>query len=225
MKQTITTDTVKKFTQMDYSTLNDYIHELGQQKSLITKPELIAAGASKDAIARLVETGVLELVTQGIYMPENADFGERHSEVEVVTRFPNTVICLDNALNYYRLTTVRNFKVWIAYLKGTPKPVDPRLPIEAIPMTEPGYSRGIETHIIEGLPVKIYSQAKTIADCFTYEHLVGIDVAVEAFQQAVHENRCKVSSILSYIETSDLKTYVLQELQSCIEQATATTIV
>jgi len=38
------------------------------------------------------------------------------------------------------------------------------------------------THTIEGVPVRVYSAAKTIADCFKYRHKIGIDVAIEALR-------------------------------------------
>ena len=214
---------VKTSFQMNYSAFSNYIYELGRQKSLITEPELIAAGASKDAVARLVKTGVLELVTQGIYMPENADFGEHHTRVEVATRFPDTVLCLASALSFYRLTTQMPRLVWIAYQEKTLRPVEPKLPIEAIPMSEPGFSRGIETHIIEGLPVRIYSQAKTIADCFTYEHHIGIDVAVEALDQAIREERLQISQVLDYIEPEKLNSNTAKNLDERIKYLSVTT--
>ncbi|MGL6342780.1 MAG: type IV toxin-antitoxin system AbiEi family antitoxin domain-containing protein [Waterburya sp.] len=199
--------------------LKSIVAQLGETKSILTETELLATGASKTQIDELVSLGVLYPSAQGIYMPENADFGERHSEVEVATRFPNAVICLTNALNFYQVTTQRASKVWIAYPEGTPEPIEPKLPIKTISMSELRFSQGIEIYQIEGLPVKIYNLAKTIADCFIYQDEVGTDVAIEAFLQAIEEKLCTVSSILSYIDNRQINSYAQQDLIECIQQA------
>jgi predicted transcriptional regulator of viral defense system len=41
---------------------------------------------------------------------------------------------------------------------------------------------GIETHRIEGVRVRVYGQAKTVADCFKFRNKIGLDVAVEALR-------------------------------------------
>jgi hypothetical protein len=40
----------------------------------------------------------------------------------------------------------------------------------------------VEEHRIEGVIVKVYSPAKTIADCFKYRSKIGLDVALEALR-------------------------------------------
>ena len=37
-------------------------------------------------------------------------------------------------------------------------------------------------HTIDGVPVKIYSPEKTIADCFKYRNKIGLDVAIESLR-------------------------------------------
>jgi predicted transcriptional regulator of viral defense system len=41
---------------------------------------------------------------------------------------------------------------------------------------------GIDVAAIDGVPVRIYSPEKTIADCFKYRNKIGIDVAIEALR-------------------------------------------
>lgn len=204
---------------MNTQELKALVYRLGEHKSVLTAAELLESGANLSSINKLVETGILYPSAEGIYMPENADFGERHSEVEVTTRFPNTVICLDNALNFHNLTTQRARKVWAAYRADSQEPIDRKLPIYSVRMSDPGFSCGIETHIIEGLPVKVYSQAKTVADCFNYQELTGIDVAVEAFEQAIREKRCTVLEITDYIEIDNLDIHTARELERCVNKA------
>ncbi len=47
----------------------------------------------------------------------------------------------------------------------------------------------METHTIEGRPVKIYGLAKTVADCFKYRNKIGLDVALEALREGWQARR------------------------------------
>ena len=43
-------------------------------------------------------------------------------------------------------------------------------------------TEGVEAHGQEGVELRVYSPAKTVADCFKYRNKVGIDVAVETLR-------------------------------------------
>ena len=188
----------------------------------MTEAEIKETGATESQIEKLVSSGVLYPSAKGIYMPENADFAERHTEVEVAVRFPEAVICLINALNFHRVTTQRAMKVWIAVKYGSPEPIEPLLPIKFVYMPQPEFSQGIEIHHLEGIPVKIYNIAKTVADCFIYEHEVGIDVAVEAFNQVIRQRRCMVEEIKKYTKNRPMRDYVVPYFSECIDTASKT---
>jgi predicted transcriptional regulator of viral defense system len=46
------------------------------------------------------------------------------------------------------------------------------------------WSQGIERHQLEGHAVRIYSLARTVADCFRFRNAIGLDVALEALKDA-----------------------------------------
>jgi hypothetical protein len=50
-------------------------------------------------------------------------------------------------------------------------------------------TEGIETHTIEGVAVRVYSAAKTGADCLKYRNKVGIDIAVESLKDFTLRHR------------------------------------
>jgi hypothetical protein len=47
----------------------------------------------------------------------------------------------------------------------------------------------IEVHRVEGVAIRVYSAAKTVADCFKYRNRVGIDLAVEALRDFSRRHR------------------------------------
>jgi predicted transcriptional regulator of viral defense system len=56
-------------------------------------------------------------------------------------------------------------------------------------------AEGIETHLIEAVPVRIYSPAKTVADCFKYRNKIGMDVAIEALRDALRKRKATIDEI------------------------------
>ncbi len=49
---------------------------------------------------------------------------------------------------------------------------------------------GVEEKVIEGVPVRFYNPAKTVADCFKYRNKIGLDVALEALKECLRERKC-----------------------------------
>ena len=46
------------------------------------------------------------------------------------------------------------------------------------------YTDGIQTVIEHGVPIRVYSAAKTVTDCFKFRNKIGLDVALEALKDA-----------------------------------------
>jgi hypothetical protein len=51
------------------------------------------------------------------------------------------------------------------------------------------HKQGVGEREIEGVPVRITSPAKTIADCFRYRRRVGLDVAIAALRDYLDRAR------------------------------------
>ena len=70
--------------------------------------------------------------------------------------------------------------------------------LRVVKLTEPFYSAGIEQHEIEGVQVKIYSAAKTVADCFRMRSKVGNDTAVEALRDGWRERKFTLDELMHF---------------------------
>ncbi len=55
---------------------------------------------------------------------------------------------------------------------------------------DPLITAGVETHQVEGVEIRVYSPAKTVADCFKFHRKIGQDVALEALRDCRQEGRC-----------------------------------
>ena len=59
-------------------------------------------------------------------------------------------------------------------------------------------TEGIEEHQIEGIMVKAYNPAKTVADCFKYRNKIGLDVAIEALRDSRSQRKCTHDELWHY---------------------------
>jgi predicted transcriptional regulator of viral defense system len=55
----------------------------------------------------------------------------------------------------------------------------------------------MESHLIEGVQVRVTTPARTVADCFKFKNRVGLDVALEALREARRMKRCTIDEILT----------------------------
>jgi len=71
-------------------------------------------------------------------------------------------------------------------------------PLSVHRFSEPAFSSGIEEHIIDGVPVNIYSPEKTLADCFKFRNTIGMDVVLEALKLTTARKQFDLEALLSY---------------------------
>jgi predicted transcriptional regulator of viral defense system len=160
-----------------------------RQLGIARAAELEAQGIPRGLIYELLRKGLIERQARGIYVASRHPITAEHTLAQVAKRVPGGVLCLLTALRFHELTTQAPAEVWIALSEKARKPrLDyPRLRVarfSGLALTE-----GIETHRLEHVDVRVYSAAKTVADCFKYRNKVGIDVAVEALRDFSRRHR------------------------------------
>ena len=57
------------------------------------------------------------------------------------------------------------------------------------------FDQGIERHRLEGHVVRVYSLARTVADCFRFRNTIGLDVALEALKEAWRSGRLNLDEL------------------------------
>ena len=58
------------------------------------------------------------------------------------------------------------------------------------------FGLGVETHLVEGLPIRVYGLARTVADCFRMRNKIGFDIAMEALLEALRSRKVTRDQIL-----------------------------
>jgi predicted transcriptional regulator of viral defense system len=113
---------------------------------------------------------------------------------EIARAVPSSVVALISALAFHQIGTAMAYEHWIAIPEGSWEPQGYE-GLRTTRFAEPYYSAGVEEHVIEGVPVKIYSPAKTVADCFKMRSKIGFDVAIEALRDGWRQRRFSMDEI------------------------------
>lgn len=145
--------------------------------------DLENAGIKRSQIKRLLELGVIERVSRGLYRAPDYNYSSNENLVEVGRRIPSGIVCLLSALRFHGLTTQNPVEVWLAIEQKAWRPKLDYPPLRFIYMSGMAYSEGVEEHEIDGISVRVFSAAKTVADCFKFRNKIGIDVAIEAVKE------------------------------------------
>jgi len=153
-----------------------------ESRGIARSKHLEQAGVSRTQIQRLVERGVIERVGWGLYRDPKAPQSERADLAEVARLVPGGVVCLLSALRFHGLTTQNPFQVWVAIDRKAWRPQVDHPPLRFAFLSGPSLTEGVEEHPVDGVTVRVYSAAKTVADCFKFRNKLGIDVAVEALR-------------------------------------------
>lgn len=159
--------------------------------------ELRKMGISATTISRSVEAGDVLRIGRGLYQAADAETDLHMNLSEVAKRAPKAVICLLSALAFHGLTDQLPRKVWFAIGAKDWTPKIPYPPIRMVRFREPYYSEGIETHVIGGTKVKVYSIPKSIADAFRNPKLVDRSVAIECLRSALEQRRARPGDLMS----------------------------
>ena len=171
------------------------IIELAGQMGLIRPRDVEAIGIQREYLLRLYRNGNLVRLGRGLYALPGAQTSASLSLAEVSKRAPNAVICLISALEFHNLTTQLPGSVWIAIENKGWKPKFQYPPLEIVRVSGTAFTFGVEEHEVDRVTVKIYSPAKTVADCFKFRNKVGIDVALEALQQTWRQRKATMDEL------------------------------
>ena len=116
----------------------------------------------------------------------------------VAIKVPQAVFCLLSALQFHELTTQLPRQIWIAMPRGSHIPKIDYPPVKMIQFTGEAYAEGVEIYERDQVKLRVYSVAKTIADCFKHRNKIGLDVAIEALRDARARKKTSANDLWHY---------------------------
>lgn len=180
---------------MLHDTHTQRVLDLATRRGLLRANDLDDIGSPRAVLTRLAESGLIERVARGLYRLPDAQVSELESLGTIATKAPQAVFCLLTALQFHELTTQLPRQVWIAMPRGSHTPRIEYAPVKMVQFTGEAYSAGVDEVERDGIKLRVYSAAKTVADCFKHRNKIGLDVALEALKDARSRNKASVDDI------------------------------
>ncbi|HAC33941.1 MAG TPA: transcriptional regulator [Gammaproteobacteria bacterium] len=174
------------------------ILDLAAERGLIRPRDLTERGLPTVALTRLVRQGRLQRVGRGLYALPDRPVSEHNALAEVAHKHPQAIVCLLSALRFHDLTTQSPFEVWLAIPNKARAPKMDYPPLRIVRFSGEALNVGVEDHVIDGVPVRVTSVARTVADCFKFRNKIGLDVALEALQEAWRAKRVSMDKLWQY---------------------------
>ncbi len=174
---------------------SDDILELARRRHVLRAVDVREHGASPQLLIRLHQAGRLQRFSRGLYGLPDAAITEHQTRIEVCQRVPKAVLCLLSALQFHEMGTQLPHEVWIALPEGTHAPALDYPPLRVARLRGAAYTEGIQTVTEHGPPIRVYSAAKTVTDCFKFRHKIGLDVALEALQDAWRQRKVTMDEL------------------------------
>jgi predicted transcriptional regulator of viral defense system len=174
------------------------ILRLAKTHALLRARDLSGQSIPTSVLGRLVSAGKLERVGRGVYSLPGRPITEFRSLAEAALWAPQGVVCLLSALRMHGIGTQAPSEVWLAIPKNLPLPRFDQPALRAVRMSGPALAEGIEERKIEGVTVRVFNAAKTVADCFKYRNKIGIDVALEALRDGWSQKKFRMDDLWRY---------------------------
>jgi predicted transcriptional regulator of viral defense system len=190
------------------------LHELFENSTVIRSRDFVKAGYSRIFLTRAVKAGWIKRIAPGLYSLPGFRQGEHGDLVLVASKSPEIVICLLSALRFHELTTQTPFDIWIAIENKSHPPRIEYPKLRVFRFAPASLEQGIEVRVIDGVPIRITSIEKTIADCFKFRSKVGVAVAMEALREAHTSKRLNQNELWKYAKIDRVANIILPYLEA-----------
>jgi len=169
-----------------------------EERGLVRSRDLTAAQIPRATLMRLVRTGRLKQVARGLYALPDQPLSRQHSLAEVAARSSRGVFCLLTALRFHKITTPSTDAIWLAIPNKARAPGSDHPPLRVLRFSGAALTEGVEQHVIDGVTIRVYSVAKTVADCFKFRDRIGLDVALEALRKSRRQGLVSTNDLWHY---------------------------
>lgn len=176
--------------------------------------DILKAEYHPDIIKRLEKDGLINKFARGYYRLASYKKSPYPDIVDASLQVPRGVICLISALSYHEATNEIPGQVDMAIPAGSRAGKIEYPPVNYYRFSPEAWKAGVEEHDIEGQTIKVYSLAKTVADCYKFRNKIGENVARAALKTAVLEKAIKPDEILKYAAVCHVTDRVKQVLEA-----------
>ena len=192
----------------------DKLRNLAAKRQVITAADAAQLGVPRTYLPRLARRGQLEKIARGLYTSPGFSPSEHASLVEASYQVPKGVLCLLSAVRFHNITTQSPREVWMAigHKAWAPKISSPS--IRLVRMSAPALHFGVSELHESGATLRVFSPAKTVADCFKFRHKIGLDVAIEALKESRRLKKASINELWAAAKVCRVSNVIRPYLES-----------
>ena len=160
--------------------------------------EALDAGVHPRTLYAMRDRGELQALSRGVYRLKGAAGSKVSDLVVLAKRMPQGVVCLRSALAFHRLGAKPKTGIDLA-LPRTAGAYSAYISKQNVyRFGDEAYCAGIETHRIDGVPVRVYGPEKTIADCLKFRSRIGEPLAIRALEQYLRRASLRIEELREF---------------------------
>ena len=163
--------------------------------SFFRPQDAAAAGIPYARLRRMEAAGLVEREGWGLYRRSDAEITPHLSVAAVCARIPTAIVSLITALEVHDIGTQLGYGVWIAIPHGDRAPTMDSVRLNVTRFSGPSLHYGVVETEFEGVPARITSPARTVVDCFRFRRKVGLEAALEAFDEVLLDRKATPDEI------------------------------
>lgn len=187
-----------------------------KERGIIRPRDLVAQGIAASSLYWLHRRGEVMRTSRGLYFLSDSEFTENHSLAEACKRVSHGIVCLLSALQFHGIGTQAPFEVWLAIDRKARYPQVDYPPLRVVRFSGLALTEGVEEREIEGVTVRVYNPAKTLADCFKYRNKIGLDVALEALREGPRARKFTHHDLWRYAKICRVANVMLPYLEATV---------
>ncbi len=169
-----------------------------EHDGVLRTKDALGLGIHRRTLYAMRDDGEVERIARGLYRLAELPPLTEPDLATVALRAPDAVLCLVSALAFHDITTEIPHAVYVALQRGAKRPRVRDVPVRAFWFSEAAFEAGIETHTVDGIEVRVYAAAKSVADAFKYRNKLGLDVAVDALKLYLARSRGLTAELTKY---------------------------
>jgi predicted transcriptional regulator of viral defense system len=193
-----------------------FIEFLKKIGGMVIYKEIIKAGFNKAFLKDNLDSGRIQKVDRALYRLSDGITLSNPDLVAVSIKVSKGVVCLLSALSFHEATNEIPRYINIAIPRGTYANKINYPPVKFYHFAFKAWKAGIEEYKIKEYRIRVYSLAKTIADCFKFRNKIGMDVAREALKTAITEKGVQPKEIMQYAEICRVDNIIKPILEAMI---------
>lgn len=185
-------------------------------KGVMRTKEALAAGIHRRTLYAMKKEREVVMLSRGVFRLADLPPLENPDIATVAKRIPQGVVCLISALALHKLTTQIPHEVHLAIERGRASSRIDYPPVKFYRFGKAAYKAGLEVHTIDGVPVKVYSPEKTLADCFKYRNRIGINIFQEALKAYRQHRKPNFDKLLEYAKVCRVERNIRPHLEAIL---------